>query len=590
MKYDIVIVTYNSARWLPGCVAALAKANYPLEELNLIFADNASQDNTLAVLQTLQGQYPAFGGFQVLPQGKNGGFSAGCNAGARAGEAPLLFFLNADTEVEQQVFIELDKGVAAHPEAGGFECRQLPFETGHHINPVTLETTWASGAALVVRRTAFHAVGGFDEHLFLYCEDVDLSWRLRAAGYTLLYMPHAEVTHFSYEKEGQGAAAKLGEYAGGFYGNLLLRYKFGRFKDIAAGHAMYLGALRRPRHFNGVRRVLAKNYLRHFIKLWPFLFWRVFHRRQFLAGTANFKGGFSPDRGLYHVSRPQRTPLVSVVVRTCGRPATLRETLTSLAHQTYRNFEVIVVEDGPPASRQMLEEEFAGLPLHYYATGQKAGRARVGNLGLEKAKGEYCNFLDDDDYFYPDHIELLVAEAVAHPEAGLVTAASMAMEAEVVQKVPYVLKTKAIYPMRYDRMDNFLLCQSCLMPIQSILFKRSLFLQYGGLNEALEGDEDWSMWLKYFSVSPRIHNGRVDIPRATSLFVVPASREAARARLAAYKKYEDAMLDDPGIQFTVTPRQMRQYYEGFMGDLRHLRQLGKLDAFLDGALEDEDKT
>ena len=93
----------------------------------------------------------------------------------------------------------------------------------------------------------------------------------------------------------------MGEYAGSFYGNLLLRYKFGSWRDIWRGHKMYLGALRRPLHFNGVRRVLAKNYLRHFIKLWPFLFWRFSHRAEYGARPARFEGGFSPDLSLIHI-------------------------------------------------------------------------------------------------------------------------------------------------------------------------------------------------------------------------------------------------------------------------------------------------
>ena len=222
VRYDIVMVTYNSMKWLRACVAALAAVQYPLEELHLVFADNGSTDGTLEELRRMAGEYPAFGGFTVAENGANLGFGAACNRGAAKGSAPLLFFLNLDTEVWPDVFLRLDEAAVRAPqETAAFECRQLPYETGHHIDPVTLETSWASGAALAVRRAAFTSVGGFDEHLFMYCEDVDLSWRLRAGGYRLQYVPAARVTHYSYENGGP----KLGEYAGSFYGNLLLRYK-----------------------------------------------------------------------------------------------------------------------------------------------------------------------------------------------------------------------------------------------------------------------------------------------------------------------------------------------------------------------------
>lgn len=408
MVFDIVVVTYNSAKWLAGCLAALANVQYDIAGLNLIFVDNASADGTLQALEALQLKYTGFGGFAVLPQQKNRGFSAGCNAGARAGGAPFIFFLNADTEVQPGIFAALVEAAEHAPEkTAAFECRQLPFETGHHIHPVTLQTTWAAGAALVVRRAVFEEIGGFDEHLFMYCEDVDLSWRVRAAGYTLQYVPKAEVVHYSYlsGEDGKTAAMKLTEYAGSFYGNLLLRYKFGSCKEIWRGHAMYWGALRRPLHFDGVRRVLAKNYLRHFLHLWSFWFWRVKNRRWFKAKPAHFEGGFAADRGLFKLEKPRQQPLVTVVGWDVdSAPCTLQ----SLKNQTYENYEVL-----------------------------DAGRDVTGGFEvLRHAKGEYVVFFGPDQYFYPDHLELMVAEALENPDADVVAAAYMAGAEETG---PYVL-------------------------------------------------------------------------------------------------------------------------------------------------------
>ena len=167
VQYDVVMVTYNSAKWVPGCIQALAKVHSPLEDLHLIVVDNASTDDTLKQLTALRKTYLDFGGFTIEKSSRNKGFGAACNLGAQKGSSPLLFFLNLDTEVDPEVFLRLDEAERLHPEAGGFECRQLPYETGHHIDPVTLETSWASGAALAVRRDVFEQVDGFDEHLFI---------------------------------------------------------------------------------------------------------------------------------------------------------------------------------------------------------------------------------------------------------------------------------------------------------------------------------------------------------------------------------------------------------------------------------------
>lgn len=589
MHFDIVLVLHDSESWLPVCLAALSSARYDHARLHLIVVDNASAEDPLPLFFEGDGLSSNFSTTQLERLPKNLGFGAGCNRGAALGSSEYILFINVDTEVSPTLFAELESAIsAAPPEVAAFECRQLPIETGHHIDPVTLETTWASAAALVVRRDAFEAVGGFDEHIFMYCEDVDLSWRLRAAGYRIQYVPAAEVWHYSRishpDERGRDDVApqvKLSEYTYGLLGNLLLRYKFGTFGDIRRGWALYFRVLRRPVHYTHVRRVLAKNFLKHLGQQWPFLFWRLSHRREYTAGVARFEGGFSPDRGPFPLKKPTGNALVSVVVRTCGRPDVLKRTLLSLHHQTYPNFEVVVVEDGPPISRELVQQTLCNLPHRYYSTGENIGRSRAGNLGLSKTRGVWLNFLDDDDYFYPDHIELLAAQLEAHPEASFVTAASMAMEVNAESREPYVYTVQDIYKMQYDRMDEFLLCQSCLMPIQSILFKRELFEQYGGLNENIDGDEDWSMWMKYFAYGRRIHNDCVDIPRATSIFLVPADPAAARKREEHYRQYEDQALDDDSIIFSATPRRMREFYEGLVGDLLHLQNEGKLEEYID---------
>ncbi len=572
MRYDIVMVTYNSTKWLSGCVSALAAAAYDLGRLHLIFSDNGSTDGTLDQLDDLVEHNPGFGAITLLRNGKNLGFGTGCNRGAAAGDAPLLLFLNLDTEIDPALFSRIDEGEAAHPKAGGFECRQLPWETGHHIDPVTMETSWASGAALVVRRSVFAQIGGFDEHLFMYCEDVDLSWRIRAAGYPLYYLPHAVVTHYSYE-HGQ---PKLGEYAGSFLGNLLLRYKFGNLRTIWQGHLMYLGAVRHPMHFDGVRRVLVKNYLRHFLQLWPFLFWRFSHREEFAAHTARFEGGFSADRGLAaYLPLPKDPPLISVILRTCGRPETLRRTLQSLRHQTYPNFELIVTEDGAPTAQAMIEQEFSDLPIRYLNDGARHGRAANGNRGLAAAKGIFCNFLDDDDFFYPDHLELMAGLLCAHPEADLVLGSAMAM---------FVTKDGAITrlePMVFDRIDRFTMCQNCRIPIQTVLFRRSLFAQYGGLIEHLDAHEDWGMWLHYLEHARRITPHRPDLRRMTSIFVQPADQVQAEQRMAVYRENDRAFFEDDSFRFSMTLADLRRYYDDMIADLRCLEERGELHEFLE---------
>lgn len=578
MLYDIIIVTYNSQKWLSNCVGALAETSCDKLDLNLIFVDNNSTDDTVEILNSLKTNYNCFGGFEIIKLNQNCGFGVGCNIGAKSGKAPFLFFLNADTCVFPCVFNELNNAIkGASANIGAFECRQLPIETGHYYNPVTFETSWASGAALVVRRNVFETIDGFDKHLFMYCEDVDLSWRIRAAGYKICYVCGAKVTHFSYE----GAnTPKLSEYAGSFYGNLILRYKYGTISEIVDGHKMFLGALKRPVHFENVRKVLAKLYLKQFVKLWPFLFWRFKNKKLFLAKTYNFNGGFDADRGQFEICTLKQNPLVSIIIRTFNKPYALREAIKSVESQTYKNIEIIVCEDGNPVAKQMIETEFSHLNINYICSGAQLGRSKNGNLGLASAKGEWCCFLDDDDLFFADHIECLLCAAEKTPKASLILGSAFAAFTNIKSIEPFEYDVKRLAPMVFNRINVFSMCQMCQIPIQTALFKRELFLTYGGLHEGLNANEDWAMWLKFLSHNVRSDAKGADVTRITSLFVQDFDQTLAQKRLQGYAADNKTFFADDSLRFDLSLADIRGFYKDILADVEHVWRLGEMEQFL----------
>jgi GT2 family glycosyltransferase len=93
------------------------------------------------------------------------------------------------------------------------DARQVPFEHPKDYDPVTGDTSWSSGACSMTQRTAFERIGGFDhETFFMYCDDVDYSWRLRLRGYRAVYAPSAALFHdkrLSLEGDMQAGASEL---------------------------------------------------------------------------------------------------------------------------------------------------------------------------------------------------------------------------------------------------------------------------------------------------------------------------------------------------------------------------------------------
>src|ERR1700733_5213456 len=99
-------------------------------------------------------------------------------------------------------------------------------------------------------------------------------------------------------------------------------------------------------------------------------------------------------------------PAISLLIRTIGRKEALRDALESLRRQSFRDFEVVIVEDGP-ATLTVFLDEWRDLPVRYEASGTRQGRSAAGNRALALAEGAFCIFLDEDDMFLPAHLENL---------------------------------------------------------------------------------------------------------------------------------------------------------------------------------------
>jgi hypothetical protein len=126
--------------------------------------------------------------------GANLGSGGGSNALAAEGAEDVVLVLNPDAFPAPTTVVRLldrlGDGVAAA------DARQLPLEHPKQFDPETGDTSWVSGACAVFDRQAFDAVGGFDAvHFPMYCDDVDLSWRLRGAGWRTVHAPEAIVVH-----------------------------------------------------------------------------------------------------------------------------------------------------------------------------------------------------------------------------------------------------------------------------------------------------------------------------------------------------------------------------------------------------------
>lgn len=185
---SLIVVTYNSTPLLPAFFAALATTKYAPYQVILI--DNASWDGTP---QLVAADYPTV---QLLANRENLGFGRACNQGARAAHGELLVFLNPDVCITPDWLTILVRHIAEHPDAAIicpttlYPNQPLPVATRS-----VAETAAVPGCAMMVQRTAWHALGGFDEQFFLYWEDTELCWRAWLLGWRVLEDFEAYVYH-----------------------------------------------------------------------------------------------------------------------------------------------------------------------------------------------------------------------------------------------------------------------------------------------------------------------------------------------------------------------------------------------------------
>lgn len=535
MNLDIVFVTYNSQKWIANCINSILASDFDLKKISLLFCDNNSSDNTVDSLEQFRTDHISkFNDFSILKSDKNLGFGRGNNKAAKIGSSEYVLFLNIDTEIEVDTFKKLEAELDdSKTEIGAWELRQKPYEHPKYYDPYTGYTTWASGACLVVRREIFKKIHGFDSMLFMYAEDVEISWKIRKKGYKIKYLPSVPITHYSYETPN---AFKRTQYIYSLINNLYLRYKYGNIKNMVKGNLMvikrilknYLTPLVTVEEDKEIRKTILKEYIKVQFKGINAVLTNIFTRRdksfkpQFVLGFDYEKAKLDP----FYVIDDLKTegPLVSIIVRTCNRPNTLRETLKSIRDQYYKNIEVVVVEDGPNVSEQLLKEEFSDLNYQYVSNGKQTGRSHAGNVGLSIAKGEYFNFLDDDDLFYPEHVLVLINELLKNEKK---VAYSTAFETAIIvsSRDPYKYKVKGIDVIHKGRFNRMKLFTKNITPIQAVMFHKDVYKKCGGFDETIEALEDWDLWIR-FALEYDWHY----VDKTTSLYRVPFHKNETAER------------------------------------------------------------
>ncbi len=216
---SVIVVSYNTKELLRLCLASIHDKlkNIPFE---IIVVDNASEDETIAMVEK---NFPST---KIIRNKTNYGFAKGINIGVKQSVGEYLLFLNSDAQlkndtINDMVFLfkenkqlgvvggllETTNGVTSESH-GSFSTIQMiitllfgrAFNKSEKISKNSM-VDWVSGGFMLVRSSVFKELKGFDEHFFMYVEDMEFCYRVKKEGYTVQFFPRAIATH-----AGQGSS------------------------------------------------------------------------------------------------------------------------------------------------------------------------------------------------------------------------------------------------------------------------------------------------------------------------------------------------------------------------------------------------
>ena len=267
MQLSVIIVSYNSIGVLENCLFSVQKAMLTIDG-EIIIVDNNSTDGSR---EHLPSKFP---GVKFIFNNENLGFAKACNKGSKISSGDYILFLNPDTVLSETCLTECISFFKTHPDAGAVGVRMLDdkgkflkeskrglpspsasfyklfgltaifpgskkiakYYQGHLPENENNSVDVLSGAFMMIKRSVFEKVDGFDERFFMYGEDIDLSLRISQSGHKNYYLGKISIIHLK-----GGSTTYNYKYVKDFYGAMKLFVKK-HYNDKSTPYRLFLHA------------------------------------------------------------------------------------------------------------------------------------------------------------------------------------------------------------------------------------------------------------------------------------------------------------------------------------------------------------
>jgi glycosyltransferase involved in cell wall biosynthesis len=185
-------------------------------------------------------------------------------------------------------------------------------------------------------------------------------------------------------------------------------------------------------------------------------------------------------------------PVVSVIVPTFNRPDMLRRALQSVLDQSFKRFEILVANDAGEGVESIVQHMNTAQQITYVRHDRNRGLAATRNTALRLARGKYIAYLDDDDMYYPQHLETLVGVL---EKQGCEAAYTDAQRVHHRQDEGRWVEIHRDVPFSCD-FDNDRILIGNFIPVLCVMHEKRCLEQAGLFDESLTTHEDWDLWIR----------------------------------------------------------------------------------------------
>lgn len=447
----IIIITHNNLDYTKKCIKSI-EANTKGVNYRYIFVDNDSTDGTVDYLKKIKNSV-------LISNTENMGFAKAMNQGLEKVTSKYTVWLNNDTIVTPQWLHYLINHLEKIPNAGaigpisnatGIIQRDNTWEGKPNVEEVSIfgqkwhkenygkviEFHRIAGFCIVMKSELIEKVGFLDEQFnFGGYDDDDYCLRIRNAGYKILIAEDVFIHHKS------GAT---------------------------------FTSIRNPDYDLGF---LMQKLRREFLKKW------VPNEIQIKKTVDEKENG--------------KNPLVSIILPTKNRPKIIQNAINSIIKQSYKNWELVVVNDGGNDISDIIER-IGDKRIKYFNCEQSMGKSHANNLGIKKASAEIIAYLDDDDRWLPNHLEASVKGLLKHKSRQFTYSDYIKIDC-LIDENDIQIPTRKELILQMEARDNSLK-ETNFIPNFSVVHYRSLFDLVGYYDEELKYYEDWDIFRRFSQI------------------------------------------------------------------------------------------